>query len=121
MSRYGLFHFENEPIWLIHDSSSLLFFNRFGRTVSDIRVTRFGIGGTVPATRDTRVRLVVLVYCQARATPNERLRPNAATTVDYRVGLTRVLFLIKKILCLSISMCVGRPHCIATQEPVETV
>jgi hypothetical protein len=31
--------------------------------------------------------LVVLVYCQARATPNDHfLRPNAATTVDYRVG-----------------------------------
>jgi hypothetical protein len=54
--------------------------------VSAIRDTRFGIGRTVPAIRDTRVRLVVLVYCQARATPNDRLRPNAAMTVDYRVG-----------------------------------
>jgi hypothetical protein len=51
-----------------------------------IRDTRFGIDRTVPATRDTRVRLAVLVYCQARATPNDRLRPNAATTVEYRVG-----------------------------------
>jgi hypothetical protein len=86
MSRSGLFNFENEPIWLIKDSNSLFFLNRFGRTVSVIRDTWFGIGRTVPATRDTRVLLVVLVYCQARATPNDRLRPNAATTVDYRVG-----------------------------------
>jgi hypothetical protein len=86
MSRSGLFNFENEPIWLIQDSNNLFFFNRFGRTVSVIRDTRFGIGRTVPTTRDTRVRLVVLVYCQARATPNDRPRPNAATTVDYRVG-----------------------------------
>jgi hypothetical protein len=63
------------------------FFNRSVRTVSAIRDTRFGIGRTVPATRDTRVRLVVLVYCQARAMSNDQLRPNAATTVDYRVGL----------------------------------
>jgi hypothetical protein len=48
--------------------------------VSATRDTRFGIGRTVPATRDTRVRLVVLVYCQARATPNDRFRPNADTT-----------------------------------------
>jgi hypothetical protein len=89
MSRSGLFIFENEPIWLIHDSSSLFFFNRFVRKVSATRDTRFGIGRTVPVTRDTRVRLVVLVYCQARATPNDRLRPNAATNVDYRVGLYR--------------------------------
>jgi hypothetical protein len=41
----------------------------------------------VRAIRDTRVRLVVLVYCQARATPNDLLRQNAATTVDYRVGM----------------------------------
>jgi hypothetical protein len=81
MSRSALFNFENEPIWLIQDSNSF-FLNRFGRTVSVIRDTRFGIGRTVPATRDTRVPLVVLVYCQARATPNDRLRPNAATTVD---------------------------------------
>jgi hypothetical protein len=54
--------------------------------VSVIRDSRFGIGRTVPATRDTRVRIVVLVYCQARAAPNDRLRPNAAMTVDYRVG-----------------------------------
>jgi hypothetical protein len=54
--------------------------------VSATRDTRFGIGRTVPAIRDTRVRLVVLVYCQARATPNDLIRPNAATTVDYRVG-----------------------------------
>jgi hypothetical protein len=88
MSRSGLFNFENKPIWLIQDSNSLFFFNRFGRTVLVIRDTRFGIGRTVPATRDIRVRLVVLVYCQARATPNDGLRPNATTTVDYRVGLT---------------------------------
>jgi hypothetical protein len=88
MSRSGLFNFENEPILLIQDSNSF-FLNLFGRTVSVIRDTRFGIGRTVPATRDTRVRLVVLVYCQARATLNDRLRPNAATTVDYRVGLTQ--------------------------------
>jgi hypothetical protein len=56
--------------------------------VSAIRDTRFGIGRTLRAIRDTRVRLVVLVYCQARATPNDRLRPNAATTVDCRVGLS---------------------------------
>jgi hypothetical protein len=55
--------------------------------VSAIRDTWFGIGRTVPATQDTRVSLVVLVYCQARATPNDQLRPNAATTVDYRVDL----------------------------------
>jgi hypothetical protein len=85
MSRSGLFNFENEPIWLIHDSHSF-FLNLFGRTVSVIRDIRTEIFRTVPATRDTRVRLVVLVYCQARATPNGRLRPNAATTVDYRVG-----------------------------------
>jgi hypothetical protein len=59
MSRSGLFDFENEPIWLIHDSN--IFFNRFGRTASVIRDTRFGIGRTVPAIRDTHVRLVVLV------------------------------------------------------------
>jgi hypothetical protein len=59
--------------------------------VSAIRDTRFGIGRTVAATLDTRVRLVVLVYCQARATLNDRLRPNAATTVDYRVGLLDVI------------------------------
>jgi hypothetical protein len=87
MSRSGLFNFENEPIWLIQDSDSLFIFNRCGRTVSVIRDTRFGIGQTVPAIRDTRIRLVVLVYWQERATPNDRLRPNAATTVDYRVGL----------------------------------
>jgi hypothetical protein len=58
--------------------------------VSGIRITRFGIGRTVLAIRDTRVRLFVLVYCQARATPNDRLRPNAATTVDYRVGQARM-------------------------------
>jgi hypothetical protein len=86
MSRYGLFSFENEPIWLIQDSNSLFALNHFGQTVSAIRDTRFGIGRRVPAIRDTRVCLVVLVYCQARATPNDRLRPNAATTVDYRVG-----------------------------------
>jgi hypothetical protein len=89
MSRSGLFIFENEPIWLIHDSNSF-FFNRFVQTVSAIRDTRFGIGRTVPATPDTHVRLVVLVYCQARATPNDRLRPNAATTADYRVGLSKI-------------------------------
>jgi hypothetical protein len=60
--------------------------------VSVIRYTRFGVGRAVPATRDTRVRLVVLVYCQARATPNDRLRPNAAMTVDYRVGLYESLW-----------------------------
>jgi hypothetical protein len=87
MSRSGLFIFENEPIWLIHDSNSLFFLNRFGRTVWAIRDTRIEIGRTVPAIRDTRVRLVVLVYCHARVTPNDRLRPNTATTVDYRVGL----------------------------------
>jgi hypothetical protein len=48
--------------------------------VSAIRDTRTEIFRTVPAIRDTRVCLVVLVYCQARATPNGRLRPNAATT-----------------------------------------
>jgi hypothetical protein len=89
MSRSGSFIFENEPVWLIHDSNSLFYFNRFVRTVSATRDTRFGIGQTVPATRDTRVRLVVLVYCQSRATLNDRLRPNAATTIDYRVGLGR--------------------------------
>jgi hypothetical protein len=88
MSRSGLFNFENDLIWLIHDSNSLLFFNRFGRTVSAIRDTRFGKGRTVPDIRDTRVCLVVLIYCQARATPNDRILPNAATTVDYRVGLS---------------------------------
>jgi hypothetical protein len=36
MSRSGLFNFENEPIWLIHDSHSLIFFNLFGGTVSAI-------------------------------------------------------------------------------------
>jgi hypothetical protein len=84
MSRSGLFNFENEPIWLIQDSNSF-FLNRFGRTMSVILDTRFGIGRTVPATRDTHVRLVVLVYCQARVTLNDRLHPNAAMTVDYRV------------------------------------
>jgi hypothetical protein len=69
MSRSGLFNFENEPICFIQDSNSLFFLNRFGRTVSVIRDTRFGIGRTVPAIRDTRARLVVLVYCHARATP----------------------------------------------------
>jgi hypothetical protein len=29
------------------------------------------------------------VYCQARATPNGRIGPSAAMTVDYRVGLRR--------------------------------
>jgi hypothetical protein len=58
--------------------------------VSAIGDTWFGIGRTVPAIRDTRVRLAVLVYCQASATPNDRLGPNAATTVDYRVGLSLV-------------------------------
>jgi hypothetical protein len=87
MSRSGLFNFENEPIWLIQDSNSLFFLNHFGRTVSVTRDTRFGVGRTVPATPDTRIRLVVLVYCQARATPNDRLRPTAATTVNYHVGL----------------------------------
>jgi hypothetical protein len=89
MSQSGLFIFENEPIWLIHDSKSFFFLNRFGRTMSAIRDTRFGIGRTVPAIRDTRVRLVVLVYCQARATSNDRLRPNVAMIVDYRVGLAQ--------------------------------
>jgi hypothetical protein len=92
MSRSGLFNFENEPIWLIQDSNSLFFLSRFGRTVSVIRDTQFGIGRTVPATRDTRVRLVVLVYCQARTTPNDLLHPNAATTVDFRVGLYLIYF-----------------------------
>jgi hypothetical protein len=87
MSLSGLFNFENEPIWLIHDSHSLFFLNLFGRTASVIRDIRTEIFRTVPAIRDTRARLVVLVYCQARATPNGRLRPNATTTVDYRVGL----------------------------------
>jgi hypothetical protein len=86
MSRSGLFK-----------TQTVYFFNRFGRTVSVIRDTRFGIGRTVPATRDTRVRLVVLVYCQARATPNDRLRPNAATTVDYRVGLVVVCLMIGRL------------------------
>jgi hypothetical protein len=37
--------------------------------------------------------LVVLVYCQARATPNDHfLRPNAATTVDYSLGLLLLSF-----------------------------
>jgi hypothetical protein len=54
--------------------------------VSVIRDIRTEIFRTVPANRDTRVRLVVLIYCHERATPNGRLRPNAATTVDYRVG-----------------------------------
>jgi hypothetical protein len=76
MSRSGLF-----------TTQTVFFFNRFGRTVLVIRDIRIEIGRTVPATQNTRVRLVVLVYCQARATPNDRLRPNAATTVDYRVGL----------------------------------
>jgi hypothetical protein len=40
--------------------------------VSAIRDTRYGIDQTVPAIRDTRVRLVILVYCQARAMPNDR-------------------------------------------------
>jgi hypothetical protein len=88
MSRSGLFNFENEPIWLIHDSNSF-FLNCFGRTVSATRDTQFGIGRTVTAIRDIRVRFVVLVYCHARETPNDLLRPNAATTVDYRVGQKR--------------------------------
>jgi hypothetical protein len=71
MSRSGLFSFQNEPIWLIHDSKRFPFFNRFGRKVLAIRDTQFGIGRTLPAIRDTRVRLVLLVYCQARATPND--------------------------------------------------
>jgi hypothetical protein len=87
MSRSGLFNFENEPIWLIHESHSF-FLNLFGRTVSVIRDIRTENFRTVPAIRDTRVLLVVLIYCQVLATPNGRLRPNAATTVDYRVGQT---------------------------------
>jgi hypothetical protein len=95
MSRSGLFSFENEPIWLIHDSHSLFFFNLFGPTVSVTRDIRTEIFRTVPAIRDTHVRLVVLVYCQARATPNDRLRPNAATTVNYRVGQSANIFIFK--------------------------
>jgi hypothetical protein len=64
--------------------------------VSVIRYTRFVIGRAVPDTRDTHVRLVVLVYYQARATSNDRHRPNAATTVDYRVGLGMTLYFTNK-------------------------
>jgi hypothetical protein len=78
MSRSGLF------------TTQTVFFNRSGQTVSVTRDTRFGVGRTEPATQDTRVRLVVLVYCQARATPKDRLRPNTARTVDYR-GRSRSL------------------------------
>jgi hypothetical protein len=39
--------------------------------VSAIRDTWFGIGGTVPAIQDTHVHIILLVYCQARATPND--------------------------------------------------
>jgi hypothetical protein len=87
MRRSGLFSFENEPIWFIHESNSLIFFNRFGRAVSVTRDIPIEIGRAVPAIRDTRVHLIVLVYCQDRATPNGRLCPNAATTVDNRVGM----------------------------------
>jgi hypothetical protein len=95
MSRSGLFIFENEPIWLIYfwewadlaySRLTQFFFKSFwSNCVGYSRLSDWNIRA-VPALRDTRVRLVVLVYCQARATPNGRLRPNAATTVDYRVG-----------------------------------
>jgi hypothetical protein len=55
--------------------------------MSVIRDIWIGIGRMVPAIRDTHVRLVVLVYYQARAMMIDRLRLNAATTVDYPVGL----------------------------------
>jgi hypothetical protein len=71
--------------------------------MSVIQDTRFEIGRTVPATQDTCVRLVVLVYCQARATPNDRLRPNAATTVDYRVGLCILLAIVFSPIWLRLS------------------
>jgi hypothetical protein len=77
--RSGLFNFENEPIWLIHDSNS--FFVFLIVLVEPCRLFK------ILCLVDTSVRLVVLVYCEARATPNDRLRQNAATTVDYRVGL----------------------------------
>jgi hypothetical protein len=86
MSRSGLLNFENEPIGLINDLNSF-FLNLFGPTVSVIRDIRIEIVQRVPAIRDTRVCLVVLVYCQARATPNDQLRPNAATSVYCHVGL----------------------------------
>jgi hypothetical protein len=54
MSRSDLFNFENEPIWLIHDTNSLLFFNRFGREVSVTQDIWIEIVRTVPAIRDTR-------------------------------------------------------------------
>jgi hypothetical protein len=87
MSQSGLF------------TTQIVFFNRFGRNVSVIRDNWFGIGRTTPAIRDTHVRVVVLVYSQARATPNDRLRPNATTTLDYLVGqIKRVL--LGSFVCL---------------------
>jgi hypothetical protein len=88
MGRSGLFNFENEPIWLIHDSHSFLFFNLFGRSVSVIRDIRAEIFERHQLFEI--LAFVSLSWFIVRRTPNGRLRPNAATTVDYRVGLTPV-------------------------------
>jgi hypothetical protein len=81
MSRSGLFNFYKKTIWLIHDwewadlaylilrmsrsglfkTQTVFFLNRFGGTMSVIRDTRFGIGRTVPAVRDTIIIYYIIV------------------------------------------------------------
>jgi hypothetical protein len=73
----------------------LILFNRCGRTMSATRNIRFGIGRTVPAIRDTRVSSRYSGLLLGARDSERPIRPNAATTGDYRAGLCTLSCLVK--------------------------